>query len=347
MATDKKFFGNKVLTLMVMGMVLLSFLFAGCKSTEDKWKDALKDFRLSYGDFNGVQYENAKSSFDLDWTTDSGNPARIENAKIFYEKKYYAQFVEKNLQVLEKIAKDSDDKKKQEEVKHYRGEFENKKNESLAAIKPRKVLFGKLGEYYTCFVLEADRNWDKPISNPQIAKWAENKAKMKAEQKKAVNTAINESEIQKQCKKENRAFTEAEKVKINALVKKVKDEIASKYEKTDINKILRDLANVGPEKKSEAYNASFGKPASEGDATNEKKDEAKKETASATANTNDKPAVITGTEVRFRKAPDGKIMGYFDKGETVTILGKVDNWYNVRRKDGSVGFVSADFCKAK
>ena len=337
----KKNSANKVLALMVACMVLLTFLFAGCKSTEDKWKDALRDFKLSYNDFNGVQYENAKSAFDLDWTTDSGNPARIENAKVFYEKKYYAQFVEKNLQVLEKLAKESDDKKKQEEVKRYRGEYENSKNKNLAAIKPRPVLFGKPGEYYTCFVLEADRNWDKPISNPEIAKWAENKAKMKAEQKKAVNTAINNSEIQKQCKKENRAFTEEEKVKIKALEKKVRAEVASKYEKIDINNILRKLSGVGPEAKPEPYNTSFGKPASENAPWSENK---KAETTSVPDGKGNS-AVITGTEVRFRKAPDGQIMGHFEKGETVTVLGKEGKWYKVRRGNGTEGYVSADYCK--
>lgn len=322
MATDKKFFGNKVLTLMVMGMVLLSFLFAGCKSTEDKWKDALRDYKNAFASFHAVQNNMASNSMKRDWTTDDG---RLFLAQGFYRMKYYAPNVEEKLQALEKLTKELKDENKTKEVKGYRAKFDYMKAQTLSAIEPRPVIFGKKGEYYENFVPKQDMNWDKPISNAEILKWAE------TEHKKKMDFA---QEI-----KEKKSISAKE-------VKEIEDKIANKYEKINIVDVLRKQTNA-KELKSEAYNASFGKPASEDGKTDAKKDEAKKETASATANTNDKPAVITGTEVRFRKAPDGKIMGYFDKGETVTILGKVDNWYNVRRKDGSVGFVSADFCKAK
>lgn len=59
---------------------------------------------------------------------------------------------------------------------------------------------------------------------------------------------------------------------------------------------------------------------------------------------------ITGTEVRMRASysTDSDVLGYFDNGETVTILDDVTSggqrWLKVQRGDGSVGWVSADFC---
>lgn len=57
--------------------------------------------------------------------------------------------------------------------------------------------------------------------------------------------------------------------------------------------------------------------------------------------------VITGTEVRFRQDGNlnGKILGYFDKGEKVTVLAKENGWCKVQRENGTVGYVSSDFCK--
>ena len=57
--------------------------------------------------------------------------------------------------------------------------------------------------------------------------------------------------------------------------------------------------------------------------------------------------VITGTEVRFRQDANlnGKILGHFEKGEKVTILAKENGWCKVKRQDGTVGYVSSDFCK--
>ena len=57
--------------------------------------------------------------------------------------------------------------------------------------------------------------------------------------------------------------------------------------------------------------------------------------------------VITGTEVRFRQDGNlnGKILGYFDKGEKVTVLVKENGWCKVQRENGTVGYVSSDFCK--
>lgn len=59
---------------------------------------------------------------------------------------------------------------------------------------------------------------------------------------------------------------------------------------------------------------------------------------------------ITGTEVRMRASysTDSEVLGYFENGETVAILDDVTSagqrWLKVRRSDGSVGWVSADFC---
>ncbi len=57
--------------------------------------------------------------------------------------------------------------------------------------------------------------------------------------------------------------------------------------------------------------------------------------------------VITGTEVRFRQDSNlnGKILGYFDKGEKVTVLAKENGWCKAQRENGTVGYVSSDFCK--
>lgn len=60
-----------------------------------------------------------------------------------------------------------------------------------------------------------------------------------------------------------------------------------------------------------------------------------------------KVGVITGTEVRFRQEGNlnGKILGHFEKGEKVTVLSNENGWCKVKRQDGTVGYVSSDFCK--
>ena len=61
------------------------------------------------------------------------------------------------------------------------------------------------------------------------------------------------------------------------------------------------------------------------------------------------PGVIVATEVRMRKSwsTDSDILGYFNKGEKVTILHTKEGWHKVKRSDGSVGWVSGQFCKAE
>ncbi len=59
---------------------------------------------------------------------------------------------------------------------------------------------------------------------------------------------------------------------------------------------------------------------------------------------------ITGTEVRMRNGAGtaSAILGYFTKGEVVQVLKSETvngaKWYNVRRADGTTGWVSADYC---
>lgn len=58
---------------------------------------------------------------------------------------------------------------------------------------------------------------------------------------------------------------------------------------------------------------------------------------------------ITGTDVRMRASysTDSDVLGYFDNGESVTILDDVTSggqrWLQVQRSDGSTGWVAADF----
>jgi SH3-like domain-containing protein len=61
------------------------------------------------------------------------------------------------------------------------------------------------------------------------------------------------------------------------------------------------------------------------------------------------PGVIVATEVRMRKSwsTDSDILGYFNKGEKVTILHTKEGWHKVKRSDGSVGWVSGQFCKVE
>ena len=61
------------------------------------------------------------------------------------------------------------------------------------------------------------------------------------------------------------------------------------------------------------------------------------------------PGVIVATEVRMRKSwnTQSDILGYFNKGEKVTILDTKEGWHKVKRSDGSVGWVSGRFCKAE
>lgn len=59
---------------------------------------------------------------------------------------------------------------------------------------------------------------------------------------------------------------------------------------------------------------------------------------------------IIGTEVRMRKGAgtDTEILGYFEDGEKVEVLKSNVNegrkWYEVSRKDGTLGWVAGEYC---
>ena len=57
--------------------------------------------------------------------------------------------------------------------------------------------------------------------------------------------------------------------------------------------------------------------------------------------------IITGTYVYMRVGPGTNYdsIGYFYRGETVKIIKLADDWYKVERKDGTVCWVSADYCE--
>ena len=61
----------------------------------------------------------------------------------------------------------------------------------------------------------------------------------------------------------------------------------------------------------------------------------------------ERTGVIAGTEVRMRKEGNmrGEVLGYFDKGEKVTILETKEGWHKVKRANNAVGWVSGQFCK--
>lgn len=60
---------------------------------------------------------------------------------------------------------------------------------------------------------------------------------------------------------------------------------------------------------------------------------------------------IIGTEVRMRKGAgtDTEILGYFEDGEKVEVLKSNVNegrkWYEVSRKDGTLGWVAGEYCR--
>lgn len=60
---------------------------------------------------------------------------------------------------------------------------------------------------------------------------------------------------------------------------------------------------------------------------------------------------IIGTEVRMRKGAgtDTEILGYFENGEKVEVLKSNVNegrkWYEVSRKDGTLGWVAGEYCR--
>ena len=60
---------------------------------------------------------------------------------------------------------------------------------------------------------------------------------------------------------------------------------------------------------------------------------------------------IIGTEVRMRKGAGTEILGYFEDGEKVEVLKSNVNegrkWYEVSRKDGTLGWVAGEYCRVQ
>lgn len=57
--------------------------------------------------------------------------------------------------------------------------------------------------------------------------------------------------------------------------------------------------------------------------------------------------IIVGTKVFIRSGPGQNFdtMGYFYNGEDVIILKVAENWYQVRRANGTVGWVYNQYCR--
>ena len=94
----------------------------------------------------------------------------------------------------------------------------------------------------------------------------------------------------------------------------------------------------------------IGKPDNVGKSNNAGNNALTPKQANNSMSVNNGPVgVITGTEVRMRQFGNinSQILGYFNKGERVTILESKDGWYRVQRADNSVGWVSGDFCKVQ
>lgn len=88
----------------------------------------------------------------------------------------------------------------------------------------------------------------------------------------------------------------------------------------------------------------------EAEAQRQAEAEAARQAAAAVDYDTSGSGVITGTEVRMRSGAgtDYRVIGAFDNGETVQVLGSAQadgaTWYKVQRSDGSTGWVSADYC---
>lgn len=78
------------------------------------------------------------------------------------------------------------------------------------------------------------------------------------------------------------------------------------------------------------------------------KQDTKKETPAKTDDAKKKTyGKIMGTDVRMRAEPttDSAVLDYFDEGEKVEITDTKGQWFQVKRSNGKLGYVSAEFCK--
>jgi uncharacterized protein YgiM (DUF1202 family) len=49
--------------------------------------------------------------------------------------------------------------------------------------------------------------------------------------------------------------------------------------------------------------------------------------------------------MRAEPGTDSAVLDYFDEGEKVEITERHGEWYQVKRTNGKLGYVSAEFCK--
>lgn len=59
--------------------------------------------------------------------------------------------------------------------------------------------------------------------------------------------------------------------------------------------------------------------------------------------------IVTGTNVYMRSGPGQNYdtLGYFEKGETVTILKETNDWYQVQRPNGKRCWIYGEYCEAQ
>lgn len=81
--------------------------------------------------------------------------------------------------------------------------------------------------------------------------------------------------------------------------------------------------------------------------TQPKQDEKKENPAKTDAGQKKTYGKIMGTDVRMRAEPttDSAVLDYFDEGEKVEITETKGHWFQVKRSNGKLGYVSAEFCK--
>lgn len=81
---------------------------------------------------------------------------------------------------------------------------------------------------------------------------------------------------------------------------------------------------------------------------NQSKQDTQKKTPAKTDDAKKKTyGKIMGTDVRMRAEPttDSAVLDYFDEGEKVEITETKGQWFQVKRSNGKLGYVSAEFCK--
>ena len=171
-------------------------------------------------------------------------------------------------------------------------------------------------------------------------------AKEKAEKEKAAKAAAEKAASQpKATMKERVAEYEArEKARQEAEAKRIAEERAAQQKAQEE---ARKAAEAKARQEAEARAAAEAEQrAKEAALAAEQAEKAKTEDASQWVE-----GTITGTDVRMRNSAglDTDVLGYFEKGETVKIMGSDAasgrKWYRVQRSDGSRGWVAAEYCR--